>query len=94
MAITPLVGGRQARVHVYRSDLTSQWPALRVGDILTGVADTPLAATITRGLLGPPVIDEIAILGPGATVTLQFIRNGQPSHDASVLLSGAPPLTP
>src|SRR5450432_494118 len=79
VAITPLVGGLQARVTSV--DPTS--PAsglLRVGDILTGVAATPLAATITRGLLGPPVIDEIAILGPGATVTLQFIRNGQPSH--------------
>jgi hypothetical protein len=80
VAITPLVGSLQARV----TSVDPTAPAsglLRVGDILTGVADTPLAANLTRGgLLGPPVIDEIAILGPGATVTLQFIRNGQPSH--------------
>jgi hypothetical protein len=80
VAITPLVGGLQARV----TSVDPTAPAsglLRVGDILTGVSDTPLAANLTRGgLLGPPVIDEIAILEPGATVTLQFIRNGQPSH--------------
>jgi PDZ domain len=79
VAITPLTGGTEARVN----SVDPNSPAsglLRVGDILTGAADTPLAANITRGLLGPPVIDEVAVLQPGTTVTLQFIRNGQPSH--------------
>lgn len=79
VAITPLTGGTQARVN----SVDPNSPAsglLRAGDILTGVADTPLGANITRGLLGPPVIDEVAILQPGTTVTLQFIRDGQPNH--------------
>ena len=70
---------RPSARRVHGSELAGRG-LLRVGDILTGVADTPLGANITRGLLGPPVIDEVAILQPGTTVTLQFIRNGQPSH--------------
>lgn len=79
VAITPLSGGAQARVTSV--DPTS--PArgvLRVGDILTGVAGTPLGTDITHSLLGPPVIDEVAILQPGITITLELLRNGQPSH--------------
>jgi len=44
------------------------------------VADSPLAATVAKGLLGPPVIDEVAILAPGFAVSLQIIRNGQPTN--------------
>jgi hypothetical protein len=79
VAITPLTGGAQARITSV--DPTS--PAsglLRVGDILTGVADTALGTNIIRSLLGPPVIDEVAILQPGITITLELTRNGQPSH--------------
>ncbi len=78
VAISPLPGRSQARVESV--DPTS--PAngeLKVGDILTGVADTALGSDITGALIGPPVIDEVAILRPDATVTLQIVRNGQPS---------------
>ena len=78
VAISPLPGGTRARVESV--DPTS--PAngeLHVGDILTGVADTALGTNITSTLIGPPVIDEVAILQPGDMVTLQIIRNGQPS---------------
>jgi hypothetical protein len=43
------------------------------------VAGTALGSNITSALIGPPVIDEVAILRPAATVTLQIVRNGQPS---------------
>src|SRR6185437_6517336 len=78
VAIAALPGGTQARVESV--DPTS--PAngeLQVGDILTGVAGTALGSNITSTLIGPPVIDEVAILRPGATVRLQIVRNGQPS---------------
>ena len=79
VAISPLPGGTQARVESV--DPTS--PAngeLHVGDILTGVGDTALGTNITSTLIGPPVIDEVAVLQPEATVALQVIRNGQPSN--------------
>jgi hypothetical protein len=79
VAISPLTGGRQARVESIDPNAPASG-VLRVGDILTGVAETALGAGITGSLLGPPVIDEVAILHPGNTVTLQIIRDGQPSH--------------
>ena len=79
VGISPLPGGTQARVASV--DPTS--PAngeLHVGDILTGVADTTLGTNITSTLIGPPVIDEVAILQPGDMVTLQILRNGKASN--------------
>ena len=85
VAISPLPGRTQARVESV--DPTS--PAngeLHVGDILTGVADTALGTTITSTLIGPPVIDEVAILQPETTVTLQIVRNGT-SSDVTLRLA-------
>ena len=53
VAIAPLTGGAQARVE----SVDPNSPAggeLRVGDVLTGVADTPLGTNITSALIGPP----------------------------------------
>jgi hypothetical protein len=78
VAISPLTGGTQARVE----SVDPNSPAggeLKVGDILTGVADTTLGSSITSALIGPPVIDEVAVLQPGATVTLHIVRKGQPN---------------
>ena len=79
VAISRLAGGTQARV----ASVDPNSPAngvLHVGDILTAVADTALGTNITSTLIGPPVIDEVAILHPGVTVTLQIVRNGTPSN--------------
>jgi hypothetical protein len=78
VAISPLPGGTEARVE----SVDPNSPAggeLKVGDIITGVADTALGSNVISTLIGPPVIDEVAILQPGAMVTLDIIRNGQPS---------------
>jgi hypothetical protein len=79
VAISPLTGGSQARVESVDPNSPASG-VLQVGDILTGVADTALGVNITSSLIGPPVIDEVAILHPGIAVTLQISRNGQPSH--------------
>ncbi len=85
VAIAPLVGGTEARVE----SVDPKSPAsgeLEVGDILTGVVGTALSNNITSALIGPPVIDEVAILRPGAAVTLRIVRNGQ-SSDVTLRLA-------
>ncbi len=79
VAISPLLGGSQARVE----SVDPSSPAnneLQVGDIITGLAGTALGSNITSTLIGPPIIDEAAILQPGVTVTLQIVRNGTSSN--------------
>jgi hypothetical protein len=79
VAISPLPGGSQARVESVDPNSPANGE-LHVGDILTAVADTALGTTITSTLIGPPVIDEVAILQPGDMVTLQILRNGKASN--------------
>jgi hypothetical protein len=79
VAVSPLTGGTEARVESVDPNSPASG-VLKVGDILTAVADTGLGSNITSTLIGPPIIDEVAILQPEMTVTLQIVRNGTSSN--------------
>jgi hypothetical protein len=50
---------------------------LQVGDLISGVLGTQLPASSAADLIGPVVLDEVAILNPGDTAALQVSRNGR-----------------
>ena len=50
---------------------------LQVGDLITGVLSSQLPASVAADLIGPVVLDEIAILNPGDTAALQVSRGGR-----------------
>ena len=51
---------------------------LRVGDVIEDVAGSKLPAKDAVNLLGPKVIEEVALYRPGQTIELNVLRRGQP----------------
>ena len=50
---------------------------LQVGDLISGVVGSQLPASVAADLIGPVVLDEVAILNPGDTAALQVSRRGR-----------------
>jgi hypothetical protein len=76
VAVRQVIGTTELRVTAV--DPASPAAAgLKVGDIITGVANSTLPPRVTSELLGPPVIDEVAVLAPGDKVALQVVRGAQ-----------------
>jgi hypothetical protein len=51
---------------------------LQIGDVITGIAGSALTSVAAQDLNGPVVIEQVALLHPGNSVTLNVIRNGTP----------------
>lgn len=51
---------------------------LRVGDVIEGVVGSTLPAQDSKYLLGPKVIEEVALYRPGQSIELDVLRGGQP----------------
>lgn len=51
---------------------------LHVGDVVEGIVGSSLPASDSTYLLGPKVIEEVALDQPGQVVKLSVLRNGQP----------------
>jgi hypothetical protein len=51
---------------------------LQVGDVVEGVVGSTLPAKDVTYLLGPNVIEEVALYQPGDAIELRVLRNGQP----------------
>jgi hypothetical protein len=49
---------------------------LHPGDVITGVVGTTLSEQNLASLIGPAVIDEVAIVQPGARISLNVLRGG------------------
>jgi hypothetical protein len=63
-------------VYVYQA--SPAFGELRVGDIITGVEESPLPLSIAEGLNGPSVIDAVELFRPGDVIFLKILRDGTP----------------
>lgn len=55
---------------------------LHVGDVVEGIVGSPLPASDSTYLLGPKVIEEVALDQPGQVIKLSILRNGQPMTES------------
>ena len=61
---------------VYVDQASPAFGELRVGDIITGIENSPLPLSAAERLIGPSVIDAVELLRPGDVVSLRVVRDG------------------